>query len=153
MGRGVFMVIPIICGGKRIGTLETRREGPYTRFDARCAFVPGIRRLCVFGGGRSSVLGVMQPEGGALVLRRALSRDALRSFPGTIEYAAFREERRPAPSPEKNERTDEKAAKEDAIYITEDGVRYLALPCALRRAVPGTRVREIGGRRWLLFRC
>ena len=153
MGRGVVMIIPIICGGKRIGTLETRREGPYTRFDARCAFVPGIRRLCVFGGGRSSVLGVMQPEGGALVLRRALSRDALRSFPGTIEYAAFEKERRPASLPEKKDRIEEKEATGEGMILSEDGVRYLALPCALRRAVPGTRVREIGGRRWLLFRC
>ena len=146
------MIVPIIHDGKRIGTLETRREGVYTRFEARCAFVPGIRRLCVFGEGRRAVLGVMQPRSGCLVLCRSLSRAAMRDFPATVEYAAFGEERRPAPLPERSQSPGADAAKEERLYVTEDGVRYLALPCALRRAVPGTRIREIGGRRWLLFR-
>ena len=147
------MTIPIIHDGKRIGALETRREGAFLRFEARCALLPGVRRLCIFGGGKRAVLGVMQPEGGALVLRRRFSRTAMRTFPDAVEYAGF-EERKDADAPPKAETRAEQTPPEgEGFYLTEDGARYLLLPCALRRAVPGTRVREIGGRRWLLFRC
>ena len=146
------MQYPIIHDGRRIGVLETRREGAYTRFDARCAFLPGIRRLFLCGGGRSAALGVMQPEGGALVLRRRFSRAAMRAFPAPIEYAGFEEKTQTAAPPEAL-RAEKKTADAEPFYLTEEGVRYLALPCALRRAAPGARVRELDGRRWLLFRC
>ena len=146
------MQYPIIHDGRRIGVLETRREGAYTRFDARCAFPPGIRRLFLCGGGRSAALGVMQPEGGALVLRRRFSRAAMRAFPAPIEYAGFEEKTQTAAPPEAL-RAEKKTADAEPFYLTEEGVRYLALPCALRRAAPGARVRELDGRRWLLFRC
>ena len=146
------MQYPIIHDGRRIGVLETRREGAYTRFEARCAFLPGIRRLFLYGGGRSAALGVMQPEGGALVLRRRFSRAAMRAFPAPIEYAGFEEKTQTAAPPEAL-RAEKKTADAEPFYLTEEGVRYLALPCALRRAAPGARVRELDGRRWLLFRC
>ena len=85
------MQYPIIHDGRRIGVLETRREGAYMRFEARCAFLPGVRRLFLYGGGRSAPLGIPQPEGGALVLRRRFSRAAMRAFPAPIEYAGFEE--------------------------------------------------------------
>ena len=146
------MQFPIIHDGRRIGVLETRREGAYTRFEARCAFLPGVRRLFLYGGGRSAALGVMQPEGGALVLRRRFSRAAMRAFPAPIEYAGFEEKTQTAAPPEAL-RAEKKTADAEPFYLTEEGVRYLALPCALRRAAPGVRVRELDGRRWLLFRC
>ena len=146
------MQYPIIHDGRRIGVLETRRDGAYTRFEARCAFLPGIRRLFLYGGGRSAALGVMQPEGGALVLRRRFSRAAMRAFPAPIEYAGFEEKTQTAAPPEAL-RAEKKTADAEPFYLTEEGVRYLALPCALRRAAPGARVRELDGRRWLLFRC
>ena len=146
------MQIPIIHDGRRIGVLETRREGAYTRFEARCAFLPGIRRLCVFGGGeKRAALGVMQPEGGALTLRRRLSRAAMRAFPQPIEYAGFEERKTDPPPAAESGRIE--AAGVEGFFFTEYGVRYLALPCALRRTEPGVRVREIDGRRYLLFRC
>ena len=144
------MQIPIIHDGRRIGLLETRREGAYIRFEARCAFLSGVRRLCVFGGGKRAILGVMQPERGALVLRRRLSRAAMKAFPAVIEYAGF-EESTPETPPATGERAQTEA--EESFFITEDGARFLALPCALRRAAPGVRVREIGGKRYMLFRC
>ena len=145
------MQYPIIHDGRRIGVLETRREGAYTRFEARCAFLPGIRRLFLCGGGRSAALGVMQPEGGALVLRRRFSRAAMRAFPAPIEYAGF-EEKTQAAAPPEALRAEKKTADAEPFYLTEEGVRYLALPCALRRHVPGTRVRDIGERSYMLFR-
>ena len=145
------MQIPIIHDGRRIGVLETRREGAYTRFEARCAFLPGVRRLCVFGAGKRAALGVMQPEGGALVLRRRFSRAGMRAFPDPPEYAGFEEKNGAAPAPPE-ERAPREAADGESLIVTEDGARYLALPCALRRAAPGARVRELGGRSYLLFR-
>ena len=147
------MQIPIIHDGRRIGLLETRREGAYIRFEARCAFLSGVRRLCVFGGGGHAILGVMQPERGSLVLRRRFSRAAMRAFPETIEYAGFEERKVETPPPEQAEHPEEEPAAEESFFITEDGARFLALPCALRRAAPGVRVREIGGKRYMLFRC
>ena len=146
------MQFPIIHDGRRIGVLETRREGAYTRFEARCAFLSGVWRLFLYGGGKSASLGVMQPEGGALVLRRRFSRAAMRAFPAPIEYAGFEEKTQTAAPPEAL-RAEKKTADAEPFYLTEEGVRYLALPCALRRAAPGARVRELDGRRWLLFRC
>ena len=145
------MQYPIIHDGRRIGVLETRREGAYTRFEARCVFLPGIRRLFLYGGGRSAPLGIPQPEGGALVLRRRFSRAAMRAFPAPIEYAGFEEKTQTAPPPEAL-RAEKKTADAEPLYLTEEGVRYLALPCALRRSVPGARVREIGEESYLLFR-
>ena len=147
------MQFPIIHDGRRIGVLETRREGAYTRFEARCAFLSGVRRLFLYGGGTSASLGVMQPEGGALVLRRRLSRAAMRAFPAPIEYAGFEEKKAAAPPPEKSARGDEEEPAGEGLFVTEDGARYLALPCALRRAAPGARVRRLGGKEYLLFRC
>ena len=145
------MQYPIIHDGRRIGVLETRREGAYTRFEARCVFLPGIRRLFLYGGGRSAPLGIPQPEGGALVLRRRFSRAAMRAFPAPIEYAGFEEKTQTAAPPEAL-RAEKKTADAEPLYLTEEGVRYLALPCALRRSVPGARVREIGEESYLLFR-
>ncbi len=147
------MSIPILIDGVRRGTLEMRREGAYLRFEARCALLPGLRRLYVRGGGKSACLGVMQPEGGALVLRRRLSRAERSGFPDPIEYAGFDEPQRAAPPEREERRAESPARREGELMITEDGTRYLALPCALRRSVPGLRLREIGGKRYLLFRC
>lgn len=140
------MTIPILIDGKERGALETRREGAYTLFEARCAFVPGVRRLWAYGAGVRACLGVMQPAGGELRLRRKLSRADMRGFPDPIEYAGFSERARGASAPREE-------GNGAALIVTDGGERFLALPCALRRAPPGARVREIGGRSYLLFRC
>ena len=153
MGRGVLlMTIPILIDGKERGTLETRREGAYTLFEARCAPLSGVRRLWVFGEeGKRGCLGVMQPAGGELRLKRRLSRAGMRDFPEKIAYAGFAEERAPVPPRKKAEDGTEGDAK--PLIVTEGGERYLALPCALHGKRAGLRIREIGGRTYLLFRC
>ena len=146
------MTIPIFHDGGRIGTLETRREGAYTLFEARCAPLSGVRRLWVFGEeGKHGCLGVMEPACGELRLKRKLSRAALRGFPDPIAYAGFAEEEK-RPEPPKSEPR-ASAAGEEGFFIIEDGARCLALRCALEKIPPGARVREIGGEKWLLFRC
>ena len=79
---------PIFLSEEQAGTLTIARRGLYTGFYARCTD-PGILvRLSVYGGGKEGYLGVMEPENGALTLRRQLSRSAMVSFPASIEYAA-----------------------------------------------------------------
>lgn len=163
--------ISILIDGVRRGALEIRGEGAYTRFEAKCAPRPGLQRLYVFGGGRSACLGVLAPEGGALTLRRRLSRAAMRGFPERIEYAALsaaagpreqaqKEERHEMAAPHGNAASYEETAPREkwserpdgSLVCTEDGARLLALPCALRRVPPGVDLREIAGRRYLVFR-
>ena len=162
------MTIPILVDGKKCGEVTSRREGAYTLFEARCAVLPGLHRLYAFGEeGGSVYLGVLQPEGGELRLRRRFSRAAMRAWPQSLGYAALSEKPlreghaaapeksapRDAEREEKRPREEAAQAGDGALFVTEDGARCLALPCALRRAVPGTRVREIDERRYLLFRC
>ena len=147
------MTIPILIDGRQQGTLETRREGAYTLFEARCAYLPGVRRLRVFGEGGCGCLGVMQPEGGELRLRRKLSRADMRGFPEKLAYAGFAEEQSPAPPREKAAPAARAAGGGAPLIVTEGGELFLALPCTMQRENPGLRLREIGGRSYLLFRC
>ena len=156
------MPVPILLDGEKCGELEIRREGAYTLFSAACAPRPGLHRLSVFGGGRSGYLGVLVREGDVLSLRRRLSRAAMSGFPGTIEYAADRESPPPqAPARQKAESPPPPPpGRSEAWQLCPDGTMIgadergalLALPCALRRRVPGVDLREIGGRLYLVFR-
>jgi len=73
---------------EKTGTLTVTEEGLMTVFDARCADPGTLVRLSVYGEGKEGYLGVMEPEGGALILRRRLSRSAMAGFPEKIAYAA-----------------------------------------------------------------
>lgn len=167
------MEYPLIIGGERRGTLRRETEGLYTVFEAELKNLhEGMYRIWLWGGGERAYLGLMQPWSGGLYLRRRLSRTELRSFPRNIEYASDEGEPRdankeclekpeeetaaacpwPAPTPEK--------AGEllwfrrcDGSMVSHDGISsLLALPASLRRSVPGTVLREIEGKEYLLFR-
>ena len=146
------MVVPILLENRKIGTLQIRRDGAYTLFEARMTLRPGLQRLYVFGPGGRGCLGVLRPERGELTLRRRLSRADLRAFPARIDCASP-EERAPAPSragappPERgwHRRPD------GSLVRAEGGRLLLALPCALRRAVPGVDLRRIDGESYLVF--
>ena len=79
---------PLLLDGAQAGELRVSAQGAWTVFEARCAMQPGIVRISVYGENREGYLGVLAPEGEELVLRRKLSRSALREFPALIEYAA-----------------------------------------------------------------
>ncbi len=150
------MTVPILLDGKECGTLELRRDGPFTLFEARCEHRPELTRLWVFGGGKRGYLGVMQPDGEGLALRRRLSRAAMRSFPEKIEYAgaapgkAGADKKEPAPVRETEGWT---LRPDGSLWRAEGEGGLLALPCALRREARGVRVLAIGGKTYLLFRC
>ncbi len=152
------MTVPIILNGRESGALELRRDGPFTLFEARCERQEGLTRLWVFGGGRRGYLGVMQPENGGLTLRRRLSRAAMRTFPDRIEYAgaesdAGRTAAKKTATAREREGNGWTERPDGSLVRTDGKERWIALPCALRRDVRGTRVLSIGGRTFLVFRC
>lgn len=76
---------PIMLDGELAGKLKVDAKGARTVFDAECKLRPELVRISVYGGGREGYLGVLAPEGEALVLHRALSREQMRAFPAEIE--------------------------------------------------------------------
>lgn len=131
--------------------MNITQEGLMTVFHAECVMQDGIVRLNAYGEGKCAYLGVMIPENGKLVLRKRLSREALRVFPQHIEYAAERElakVQRPEPK--------EKAADELLWFETANGFltafdgaqSFIAIPSELKNS-PITRT--IGGKEYMIF--
>ncbi len=90
------MDLPLIIGGEKRGLLRVTQSGLYTVIEAELDGGAGtLVRLWAHGGGRSAYLGVMQPRGAGLWLRRRLSRNELRAFPDPIESASDRETESP----------------------------------------------------------
>ncbi len=79
---------PVYIDGTQCGSLRVYPEGLMTVFDAECQCGERLVRLCVFGGGKSAALGVMQPEKGRMRLVKKFSRAQMRTLPQTIEYAS-----------------------------------------------------------------
>lgn len=82
------MEYPIMLGGGEAGRLSVSAEGLFTVYEA---MIPGrqeLLRLSVYGGGMEGYLGVMQPRGGGLYLRRRMSRAQAKAMPPRPEYAA-----------------------------------------------------------------
>ena len=82
---------PILVDGEKRGELVVSREGLYTVFEASLPDSGELTRLWIAGEGRSAYLGVMEPKGGELYLRRRLSTAELRKLPENIEYACTAE--------------------------------------------------------------
>ena len=83
--------LPVYIDGEKCGSISKRTDGLMTVLSARCSARPGrIVRLYVFGGGKSALLGTMQPDDDCLVITRRFSRAELRKLPENIEYAADR---------------------------------------------------------------
>ena len=141
---------PILLSGEARGTLTVAKKGLFTEFDARFDDLGRLIRLSVYGGGREGYLGVAEPEGGALRLRRRFSRAAMNGFPEVIEFAA-EAGRKPPEAPAPNEaavtpaRSPEKATPEPeepntdllwyrtgdgSLVTTWEGRQYRAIPMA-----------------------
>ncbi len=139
----------IDSGGRPAGRLEIRQEGLYTRFDAQLPPAEGLSRLYLFdAAGACLCLGVMEPRPGGRFLRRRLSRAELAPLRAPLSHAAT-EPAGSTAAPAAPGGGEDGAA---ALLLEREGRRYLALPCALRRAPPGLRLERIAGRDYLLFR-
>ena len=82
------MEYPVYIDGKKAGKLSVYSQGLYTVYSARVEGRRELLRLSVYGQGREGKLGLMQPGDNFMYLERRLSKDAQRSFPRKIEYAA-----------------------------------------------------------------
>lgn len=85
------MDYPLLLGGEKAGTLRIEQQGLYTCMEVTAEAREGLLRIWVQGGGREAYLGVLQPEGEGLSLRRRLSRRELAAFPQVIEQASDRQ--------------------------------------------------------------
>lgn len=162
------MDYPLLLGGREAGTLSESRSGLYTVFEARVPFDPGrLVRLYLHGAGESAYLGLMQPGSGGLTLRRRLSALERRAFPAEIAFASDEEGLHhaepppqttlaacpwPAPVPEEDGGLLWMRCRDGSLRAFDGVSTLVALPSQLRRVRPGTVLREIEGRSYLVFR-
>ena len=151
------MDLTIYSRGRPAGRLTRRQEGLYTLFEARLPPAEGLSRLYLFdAAGHRLCLGVMEPRPGGRVLRRKLSRAALSPLTAPLSHAST-EPGAPAPVPADGASTPAQrtgcAPGDGPLLLELEGRRCLALPCAPGLAArTGLRIRQIGGRDYLLFR-
>lgn len=161
---------PLMIEGERRGVLTERRDGLFTVLEATVYEGEGLVRLAAYGGGQEGYLGVMQPLRGGMYLRRRMTRREREVLPEVIEYAAPAGERRAEPeSLGKGEAADMCAIVDGEEQDDGDGLAWyarpdgsltafdgqgsiVALPADLRREAEGTVLREINGRRYMIFR-
>ena len=136
----------IVRDGHRAGTLTVEQKGLLTGFDGVLQNTGELVRLSVYGGGREGYLGVMTPRDGALHLRRALSRAALRDFPAEIEYAgvsgggAAPLAERSQPQEGMREAEEKREAKETADNAEVDDLLWFSAPDGTLSAFDGRRL-------------
>lgn len=141
---------PILQNQRVIGALQSRQEGLYTIFTARCEPVSERLRLAVYGAEKQAYLGLMLPGAdGKLFLRRRLSKLERSRLPEPILYASEEGERQPEPQPQNVWRR----RPDGTLRLEWKGRRYAAIPVE-RVHAPGVKpelLRTIGGRRYLVF--
>ncbi|MDO4983309.1 MAG: hypothetical protein Q4E35_07115 [Eubacteriales bacterium] len=143
------MDYPFIHNGDTEGKLSVTQEGLFTVFELTSRYTPELLRVNVYGNGEPFYLGIPQPRGKGLYLRRRLTRREMLAVPKKIEYAAC--ERKPA------EKKAVSGASEGSAWIhrsdgtlTSEG--FIAIPAALGSVPRGAVVKNIGGRTYMLFR-
>lgn len=166
------MEYPLMINGEARGALSEREDGLFTVFEATAFEVEGLLRLAAYGGGEEGYLGVMQPWSGGMYLKRRMTRRERASLPAAIEYAAPAGERRgacagirePALANAETAEVDEGVGgdEDDGLiwYSRPDGSltafdghgSLVALPTDMRSEAEGAVMREINGRRYMLFR-
>lgn len=83
--------LPVYIDGVNCGKLDIEQDGLMTAFTARCRAKPAKPvRLYLYGGGKSALLGTMQPDGSEMGIIRRFSRAEMKKLPENIEYAADR---------------------------------------------------------------
>ena len=158
------MEYPLMINGKRSGSFTMERRGLYTYMEAWSESAPELTRLWMHGEGRSAYLGLMQPSGGGMLLRKRLSRSELEAYPQTPAYVSDSPEgpaREAETPPERVEKKGSSAPGEDiswhrcadgSLRSVHRGRELVALPAALRKTPPGVELREIEGREYMIFR-
>ncbi len=140
------MEYPIYIEGEKCGSLTVSAEGLMTVMRAKCTFAPRKPvRLYIYGGGRSMLLGTLQPSGECMTLHRKFSRSDLKELPRTIEYAAD------APAEPAGQAADTVWWRGAMGCLASEN--ELAIPADARRLGAVTdRLREIDGMTYIIFK-
>jgi len=168
------MDYPLIIDDVEKGRLRVGQEGLYTVYEAELDNVQeGMFRIWLHGGGDCAYLGIMQPWSGGMYLRKKLSRREQQGFPSNIEFASNKEKVSLHNKEKPDDKPEEPAApscpypapiadegdelqwftRPDGSLVSFDGISSLvALPVKLRKAAPGTVLRQIAGREYMIFR-
>lgn len=155
------MDYPLFIHGSEAGCVRFRREGLYTVLEAECfQRCEGLVRLWLHGGGESCYLGIMQPQGEGMLLRKKYSRHELLSLPQTIQYASDEEvlhsTRSTAPEPEPAQEREEDClwfrGRGGSLIAQDSGGLLIAIPEELRSTRPGLKLRTIEGKKYIIFR-
>ena len=159
----IKMDYPLLINGKEAGRLRVSCEGLYTVFEAQCSEnCDGLTRLWVHGKEGSAYLGIPEPAGSGMYLRKRLTRSELEAFPKSIICASNSEglhnkekdEAQAETSPE-TDRDSERVwfRGSGGSLISQCGDSLLiAIPENLRTEKPGLRRREIEGKKYIIFR-
>lgn len=149
------MDYPVIIDGKRVGVLHTRKNGLMTEFECALDIPEKLIRLWLIGDG-AYCLGVMEPRGGRMYLRRSLSRRELERLPRSISHVSDRQETGAVyEAPKTVSREGERVWQEDKEGVltcnTGNGIA-VAIPAELKKGSPGyDRLVTINGKTYLLF--
>lgn len=136
--------MPVYIDGKSCGELNINQDGLMSVFTAQCGAKPGKPvRLYLYGGGKSALLGTMQPNGTGLTITRRFSRADIKKLPENIEYAADRPIRESGVS-------DTLWRRGKMGCLITDGLIAIPADEALLGRV-SDRLRRIDGRTFLIF--
>ncbi len=136
--------LPVYIDGKNCGKLDIQQDGLMTVFAVQCGIKTNkIVRLYLYGDGKSSLLGTMQPAGEGLGIVRRFSRVEMKKLPQNIEYAADR------PIPESGG-SDTLWRRGKMGCLISDGL--IAIPAdETRLGRVSDKLRRIEGRAYLIF--
>jgi hypothetical protein len=150
---------PILLDGKNAGKLLVTDQGSALLFDAVCPGTSALIRLSAYGGGREFYLGVMQPEGSSLRLRRTVRRRELPFPPEELTHAGRQGElpKRRMPPEETLPAECDTLWHADILgllWTEERGSTLCAIPTRLGMARAGEERpgRTIGGVRYRIFK-
>ena len=160
------MEYPFIIDGERRGRLSVEQDGLFTVLEIWAELSGKLLRASVYGQGKEAYLGIMEPKGQGMYLRRRFSRREMEKLPDCIEYAgeaglAARDtpdEKPPSISPFiHSQNTDEEDflwyRKADGTLTAFDGESSIvAIPSRLRHVPDGAVLRIIEGQEYMLFR-
>lgn len=145
--------------GECSGRLSVRQEGLYTVIEVHTDKLDGLRRIWIHGGERHFCLGILQPDGDGMTLRRRFTRRELAALPDRIEYASDEDGGETKPPAVNTAEHGEESGRlwyrsADGCLTSRDGDRRLiAIPSALTVIPRGADVRRIEGQQYIVFKC
>jgi len=144
----------VLLDGRQAGTLTVSAEGDKVLFDAFCPGTTALVRLSAWGAGQELYLGVMQPEGGGLRLRRALRRREIPFSPEKLTHASRRGEDAARSIPSAEPDTLWRADALGMLWTETDRDALCAVPKRLGIARRGEELPErvIGGEAYRIFK-